>query len=119
MTVVQVRPWGAQYARLVAEEVRGIAAKKRITGIQLAEAVGVSQQSMSRRMTGSLPFSIDELAEVARVLQVDVADLLPTQRSAQVTGDYVARVIPFQRRGPVRSARPQPLPSYQVGKAAV
>jgi transcriptional regulator with XRE-family HTH domain len=92
MTVLEMQPWGARYARLVAEEVRSEAARQRVTGAQLAGAVGLSPQAMSRRMIGTLPFAIDELAEVAKVLHVEVADLLPAPRRADTIG-YLAPVL--------------------------
>jgi len=66
------------YGRKVAAEIRAEAARKRITGARLAEALDVSGASMSRRMNGHSPISIDELAEIAALLDVPLSDLLPT-----------------------------------------
>lgn len=44
---------------------------------ELADALGVSQMNVSRRLRGETPFDVDELAAVARLLGVEVVDLLP------------------------------------------
>lgn len=51
-------------------------ARKRITQIKLAEAVGWSQGAVSRRLSGRVPFNIEELANVAEVLGVTVTALV-------------------------------------------
>lgn len=92
---------GHDYATAVAAEVRGMAAKKQIPSNRLAAALGISEMSMSRRMTGKLPFGIDELAAVADALGVRVTDLLPhldsNQKPAGIQTDAEAVVIPFPR----------------------
>lgn len=46
------------------------------TQADLAAHLGISQQSLSRRMSGQTPFSIDELATIATALQVSLTDLV-------------------------------------------
>jgi transcriptional regulator with XRE-family HTH domain len=76
-------PEPSQYAVKVAAEVRAQAARKQIRGSRLAVILGISENAMSRRMTGKLPFGIDELAAVAAALDVTVQDLLPHLDSNQ------------------------------------
>lgn len=52
----------------VAAKIRAEAAQQRISQIRIAEALGMSQQSVSKRMSGRVPFRIDELYIVADVL---------------------------------------------------
>ena len=75
-------PEPRSYGALVAEEVRAAAARKQVSSARLAAAANVSTASMSRRMNGRYPFTVDELAIVASVLGVRVQDLLPAQRTA-------------------------------------
>lgn len=63
-------------AQRTAANVRAEMARKRITQIKLAESVGWSQGAVSRRLSGRVPFNIEELARVAEILGVTVADLV-------------------------------------------
>lgn len=63
-------------SRLVAETVRVEIARKRIPQTALAEALNLSQASVSRRLSGTAPFELDEIPVVAQVLGVSVASLL-------------------------------------------
>ena len=47
-------------------------AAKGVTQAQLAEALGLTQSSVSRRLAGSQPFRTDELADAARFLGVSL-----------------------------------------------
>lgn len=63
-------------SRRVAGEVRAHLARRQLSGKQLATALGVSQFSVSRRLRGEVPFSVDELSVAADFLGVDLSDLL-------------------------------------------
>lgn len=63
-------------AERVAAEVRAYLARQRKTQGDLAVALGISQQSVSRRMTGAQPFDVDELHRIAAWLGVPVSALL-------------------------------------------
>lgn len=65
------------YGEKVAAEVRSLAARRQVSNSELADKVGISHASMWRRMTGRYPFTVDELADVAAALGVEVVDLLP------------------------------------------
>lgn len=47
-----------------------------VSQTRLAEALGMSQSSVSRRLTGEAPFDVNELGAIAEVLGVELADLL-------------------------------------------
>lgn len=49
----------------VAANVRALLARNRATQAQLAALLGVSNATVSRRMTGELPWDVDELALIA------------------------------------------------------
>jgi transcriptional regulator with XRE-family HTH domain len=51
-------------------------ARRRITQAALAQTLGMSQATVSRRLRGSVPFTVSELDHVARVLAVPAASLL-------------------------------------------
>lgn len=72
----------------VSAEVRAMMARKRITGKSLAARLGMTEMALSRRINGSVDFSVGELVAVAVELGCDVADLLPHLDSNQEHFDY-------------------------------
>jgi transcriptional regulator with XRE-family HTH domain len=61
---------------LVADEVRALIARRRISAAKLAQELGWSQPYMARRMTGAQPFDLNDLQEMAGALGVKVSDIL-------------------------------------------
>jgi transcriptional regulator with XRE-family HTH domain len=104
----------------VAEEVRVMMVRKRITGAALAERIGRSAAYLSRRLTGETAFDLDDLFRISEVLGVRMVDLLPRDQRERVTGQYVAggrdvkTLTPAQRSaGPVSGLR-APLPDKMM-----
>ena len=62
----------------VAANIRAEAARRRKTQAQLAEAAGLSQFAISRRMREEFPFTLDEVQAIADFLGVPLSDLLNT-----------------------------------------
>jgi transcriptional regulator with XRE-family HTH domain len=56
--------------------VRAELARQRLTQIKLAAHLEMSQQAVSKRLLGLVPFDIDELTATAAFLAVPVASLL-------------------------------------------
>lgn len=63
---------------IVNRTIRAEMARRRLTQTSLAEALGSTQSVISRRLNGTAPWDIDELAAVAEVFNMDPADLLDT-----------------------------------------
>lgn len=61
----------------VAEEIRALLARRRMSGRQLAALLDVSQTWMSTRLKGTTPIDLNELSRIAAALNVEVAELLP------------------------------------------
>lgn len=61
----------------VAEEIRVLLARKRMSAAELARRTGIKQSTISRRMTGETAFDMDDLEVIAEVLEVEVGDLMP------------------------------------------
>lgn len=57
----------------VAAKVRGIAAEKRVTQAELADALNVSRMAITRRFNGSVDYTATELVTLGRFLHVPVA----------------------------------------------
>lgn len=60
----------------VAANVRAEMARHRHTQISLAKELDCTQQSLSLRLNGKVPFRIDELDRIALILEVGLADLI-------------------------------------------
>lgn len=71
-------------AESVAGNVRAEMARLRVSQSEVGSALGLTQQAVSRRLRGEVPFNVNELGVVADVLAVEVTDLLApaTVRSA-------------------------------------
>jgi transcriptional regulator with XRE-family HTH domain len=101
------RPTGFSLA--VADELRGLIAKRRISGVRLAQMAEMSQPYLSRRLNGAVPFDLDDLDRIAHALDIDVLKLLTAARevsaglnSSSVSPDvrpaqHVVRVVPERR----------------------
>jgi transcriptional regulator with XRE-family HTH domain len=57
--------------------VRAELARRRISGREIAGVLNWSERTARRRLGGSTPFTAEELASVARHLNMPIADLLP------------------------------------------
>src|SRR5690242_11047111 len=82
----------ATLSDLVAEEVRALLARRRISGRQLATELGVSPSWVSYRLTGVQAIDLNDLMRIARALGVGVHDLLPPPELAATarTGSRLA-----------------------------
>jgi transcriptional regulator with XRE-family HTH domain len=65
----------------VAEEVRAGLARKRISQARAAKHLNIGQASMSRRLAGTYPFTVDELYKLGELLGVPVRQLLAAERA--------------------------------------
>lgn len=86
---------------LVAEEIRALLGRRKMSGSELARRMGVSQKYMSRRITGETAFDVDDLYAIAQMLGVDVAGLLP--RPAE--GRLITTIQPGAETGRVSNER--------------
>jgi transcriptional regulator with XRE-family HTH domain len=63
------------HAQRVTSRVRHELRARRISQEELAAAIGISQQAVSRRLTGDVDFTLTELGIVAEQLGTSIADL--------------------------------------------
>jgi transcriptional regulator with XRE-family HTH domain len=64
----------------VAEEVRVLLARRRMTASALARQIDRSQSYMSRRLTGETAFDVDDLEAIAAVFGVTPVSLITGER---------------------------------------
>ena len=69
-------------AQQVAANVRAEMARSGLSQASLATQLGLQQQSLSRRLAGRTPFSLDEAYAIAAILGVPASEILPTVASA-------------------------------------
>lgn len=77
LCVMNTQQLPAGLDRAVAEELRALMARRRITVASVAKDLGWGQMYLSRRLNGQVPFSVGELIGLARSLKVPVTSLLP------------------------------------------
>lgn len=67
----------ARLSEGVAEEIRVLLARRRMSERGLARQLGETPSWLNNRTTGRTPMSVDDLARIAETLGVGVVDLLP------------------------------------------
>jgi len=96
---IQVEPAATTMRDLVATEVRAWLGRRRISGAELARQMGKSQTWVARRLDGRQAFDVDDLEQVAAVLNLHVSDFFPSPDGRSVThvcsDAEQASVIPF------------------------
>lgn len=63
----------------VAREVRGLMGKNRCSQKELGQHLNLSQGSISNRLNGDVPWTIDELDQVAAKFDVPITDFFADQ----------------------------------------
>jgi transcriptional regulator with XRE-family HTH domain len=59
-------------------------ARKKLSQTALADRLGWKQQYLSRRLTGHISFTLDELEQISAALNVSLADLgLPMRKAVR------------------------------------
>lgn len=79
----------------MAEEIRALMARRRISGVALASRINRSQSYVSRRLTGEVPFDVDDLEAIAVVLGVTAAKLVGSagEGTRQPTVEYFDQTV--------------------------
>lgn len=67
----------ATLSALVAEEIRALMARRKMSGRDLAAQLGVSPSWISYRLSGKQPIDLNDMASIAHALGVGVHQLLP------------------------------------------
>lgn len=97
--MTQAHERSATLSQMVAEEIRALMARRRMSGRQLAGKLGVSPSWVSYRLTGAQPIDVNDLAQIAGALGVGIHELLPSPEEA-------ARAVKFPYPEASPSARP-------------
>jgi len=85
--MTQANERAATLSQMIAEEIRALMARRRMSGRQLAGQLGVSPSWVSYRLTGAQPIDVNDLSGIAKALGVGVHDLLPPpEKAAEAAG---------------------------------
>jgi transcriptional regulator with XRE-family HTH domain len=68
----------------VAAEVRAHLARRRISGRRLAAQLGMTEPYLSRRLTGAVPFNVNDLSAIADYLELPVASFFDAPEGARM-----------------------------------
>lgn len=99
----------------VAEEIRALLARRKMSGRELARRLGVSPNWVSLRTSGEQEIGLNDLQRIASILGVSVSDLLPRdpnaitrQKFRPALGERVVATVGEARapRSHVRKHRP-------------
>lgn len=64
--------------------IKEIAKRKKITGVELSQKVGITQQNMSNIINGKLRPSLDTLEKIASALDVPLRDLFDGEEEENI-----------------------------------
>jgi transcriptional regulator with XRE-family HTH domain len=71
---------------IVAAEVRAQLARRKLSGVRAARALGWSQNYISRRLSGTVPFDVTDLAAIAELLEVPMTTFFEVASRPQGEG---------------------------------
>lgn len=70
---------GTSLREFAAGEIRAEMARQKRTGVELAQLLKCSQQSVSRRLSAETSIDLDELAQIADWLGVDIRQFFASE----------------------------------------
>lgn len=108
----QLKEMPSPFSRRIGATVRSLMARHGVKQVQLARVLGVNQSGVSYRLNGRTPFDVNELATVARLFQMTVAELVQDAEQPRPDGPD---------RGLLDAAHPErlELPTFCVGNDAI
>lgn len=77
MIISMTKEQEAQYNELVGELIHTTMWKKKLTQTDVADRLGITQSTLSRKIRGYRSIEIGELARIASALGVPITDLIP------------------------------------------
>lgn len=108
----------------VAEEIRVLLTRRRMSGRELARRMGASPSWVNFRLTGAQPINLDDLQRFAEVLGVEITDLLPRPMPGRLVATAGQHPNAGSGASSVRAARkrrnptPRPISGTRPGKPA-
>lgn len=90
------------FARAVSAEIRAEMGRLKMSGNQLAQAVGLSQNYVAIRLRDAKPFNLNDVHEIAHALGIDVFEIMVRAENNldQAYGEYWDAIGETQTDGP-------------------
>lgn len=82
----------SDFGSQVAEEIRVLLVRRRLSAAELARQMGVTQSYLARRLLRGERLDLEDLRRIAAVLKVSVVDLLPSS-ARDVVSDVSFQVV--------------------------
>lgn len=101
MSTVSAFPQRPDVADVVGGEIRAWMGRRRVNQSQLAQALGMTQSAVSKRLNGHIAFDIKELDRIAEFLGIEVAELFgapPGQRPPPPDGGLSSQTADAEQR---------------------
>lgn len=87
----ETNPLSGRPTRLkIAANVRVELARAQVSGVQMAQRIGVAQATFARRMTGEVSFSAEEIVAIAAELGISASALLADVASVDAGSEPAA-----------------------------
>lgn len=67
----------------IGAEIRAEMARKKLTGVSIAQKIGISRQALSSKLSGNHDFSSTELFKISDALNVKTSELLRRAEEAE------------------------------------
>lgn len=90
---------------VVQSNIRAEMARREMPQREVAAAVGVSQQSLSLKLSGRRPMTVEELVLISEALELDIAELLPPRASSGAGSTCSTRARSWPGLPPPRGRR--------------
>lgn len=88
----------ATLSEMVAEEIRALMARRKVSGRELSTKLGVSPSWISYRLSGKQPIDVNDLLRIANALGAGVHELLPSPELAARAVDPAVQSVKDESR---------------------
>lgn len=82
---------------LLGERIRNERRKARLTQVGLAEKMGLSMQQIQKYESGSTSISVERIYELAKILNVDVLEIIGVSQPKIKQSEFMQEIIKFAR----------------------
>lgn len=87
MTRLNKLEMAVDYNEVIGERIHRLIWRQRRSQTEVANALGIAQSALSRKLRGDRGWDVNELYALAEILGVGITDLIPNERKPR-PGDY-------------------------------
>lgn len=85
------------YNAVIGERVHQLMWRQRRNQTDVAKQLGMAQSTLSRKLRGDRPWEINELYQLAEILEVGIFDLIPNERKPRPGNNPGGASLPLPR----------------------